>query len=231
MKKSLLLISAFSLLISCKSTEQKLYTSTTKNHKHLSKWAVVNGEWSAQDTLLEGTKNQYWAIVNLHKKLPDNYSITFSSQVKDGTYLFEIMLDIKDQAFLGILYNTLDKKIQIEDRKLYSAEEVEKENAYIRTKNHIGQLPKYELKPSTKWVDWKIEKRNNQLYIWINQEEYVHYQNNHNLLQTKGQLGFAINGNAKIKNIVITPLKQADLLSPIEFKEKPKVLPFFLFSE
>lgn len=226
--RKVLALALFSLLfLNCTAIK----TSSSVNTKQTTyKWTPINGKWDTDNNTLNGQKNEQWAIINLNKRLPDNYSITFSSKISDDTHLFEVILDLKKQAFVGILYNTLDKKIKIEDRKLYSAKEIEKEKAYIRTKGNIGQLPKFELTPSTEWVNWKIEKRNNELYIWINEEEYVHYRNEYSLLQAKGQLGFAINGKASIKDIVIKPIQQDDLLTPIEFKEKPKILPFFLFS-
>lgn len=231
MKYASLFILLCFLTISCGSADNKVTTNFANTVKNINKWTAINGDWTAESYNLTGKKNKHWAIITLNKQLPENYTLTFSSQVQEGTYLLEVMLNIKEQAFLGILYNTLDKKLQIEDRKLFKGEEIIKENAFIRTKNNIGKLPKVALIPTTEWVTWQIQKIDNHLYIWLNNEEYFHYEDHTTHLQSRGQLGFAINGQATIKDLNITPLKGKTPPHPTDFKSKPVVLPFFLFSE
>ncbi len=197
----------------------------------LKQWNPVNGNWEVdrKEKLVKGSKNNDWAILIAKKELPDNYVLTFSTLVEPSAYLFEVMLNLQKEKYLGILYNQLEGKVAIEDRSLFA--DPKKEGSFIRTTGHVGELPKVKIPMSEQWLDWKIQKSGNDFFVWINNEEIIKFTEPIEMIKNNGKFGFAINGSAQLKNIKVYKTSKKGALPPDGFIGKPYVKPFFLFSE
>jgi len=195
----------------------------------LKQWNQVNGNWevNSKEKLVKGSKNSDWAILTSKKELPDNYVLTFSTLVEPSAYLFEVMLNLQKEKYLGILYNQLEGRVAIEDRSFFV--NPEKGRGYIRTTGHIGKLPKVKMPMSEQWLDWKIQKTGTTFFVWINNEEIIKFTEPVEMIKNNGKFGFAINGSAQLKNVVL--YKQKKVAAPQGFTGKPYEQPFFLFSE
>lgn len=208
---------------------KSIFKETFEKKRVEKNWKIINGTWEVKDSLLQGTANAQWAIIISKKSLPENYILTFSALVEPETYLFEIMLNLHKEKFIGLLYNQLDKDIAFEDRSFYP--NLKKENYYIRTTGNVGRLPSVDNSKEYKWCDWKIQKSGNKIFIWINNESIIRYDDTtYNILKAEGKFGFAINGKATIKNIQLYQTKGHDSESPKDFTPKKKERkPFFVF--
>ncbi|THF51470.1 hypothetical protein E6C50_06825 [Flavobacterium supellecticarium] len=197
----------------------------------LKQWNQVNGNWEVDrnEKLVKGSKNNDWAILTAKKELPDNYILTFSTLVEPSAYLFEVMLNIQNEKYLGILYNQLEGKVAIEDRSFFV--NPEKERGYIRTTGHIGKLPKVKIPMSEQWLDWKIQKTGTTFFVWIDNEEILKFTEPAEMIKSNGKFGFAINGSAQLKNIKVYKTRNKGALPPEGFIGKPHEQPFFQFSE
>lgn len=198
-------------------------------NSRLKQWNQINGNWEvdAKEKRVKGIKNSDWAILTSKKEMPDHYILTFSTLVEPSTHLFEVMLNLQNEKYLGILYNRLEGRVAIEDRSLFS--DPKKEGSFIRTTGHIGKLPKVKIPMPDEWLDWKIQKSGNQFFVWINNEAVIQFTDSDGIVKNNGKLGFAINGIAQLKKVVL--YKQREAKVPEEFVGKPYEKPFFLFSE
>lgn len=211
-----------------KTPFQEMFSDSFANSR-LKHWNQVNGGWEVnrEEKLVKGTKNSDWAILTAKKELPDNYVLTFSTLVATSSNLFEIMLNVQEEKYLGILYNQLESKVAIEDRSLFR--NPEKEGSFIRTTGHIGKLPKVKIPIKEQWLDWKIQKSGNQFFVWINNEEIIKFMDSDKIVQNNGKFGFAVNGTAQLKKVTLYKIRKEIPME--EFVGKPYEKPFFLFSE
>lgn len=199
------------------------------SNSRLKQWNQVNGNWDVnrEERRVKGSKNRNWAILTSKKEMPDNYILTFSTLVEPSTYLFEVMLNVQKEKYLGILYNKLEGRVAIEDRSLFA--DPEKEGGFIRTTGHIGKLPKVRIPMPEQELDWKIQKSGNQFFVWINNEAIIQFADSDGIAKNNGKFGFAINGVAQLRKVVL--YKQREATVPEGFDGKPYEKPFFLFSE
>ncbi|WP_342330105.1 hypothetical protein [Pedobacter sp. FW305-3-2-15-E-R2A2] len=190
-------------------------------------WLSLNGDWQVKDFNIQGNKDANWAILLCNKPLPENYILTFSSLAEPETYLFEVMLNLNHNKFLGILLNQFENRVAIEDRGLFA--NVGMSGSFIHSVGHIGTMPKVERPKEHTWQDWKIQRTGNQFFVWINNEAITFFNDSTDFVKTKGQFGFAINGKASIKDITLMKTKGESSLPPKDFKGKPRIKPFFVF--
>lgn len=188
----------------------------------------MNGTLQADSRELQLSKDGNWAILLNNTTLPENYVLTFSALVEPGTYLFELMLNLSGQHFLGILNNQLESRVAIEDRSLFA--NPDKAGSYIHTTGHVGLLPKVELPAKFDiWQDWKVQKSGKQVYVWINGEEIITFKDTKGIIKTGGQFGFAVNGKASISNVQLFNTVGEAAVPPPAFKGKPPVRTWFVF--
>ncbi|UUC45459.1 hypothetical protein [Flavobacterium cerinum] len=228
MKQLVLWLLLFGSIPNPKTPFQEVFEERFTNAR-LKHWNQVNGTWEVNrdEKLVKGIKNSDWAILTAKKELPANYVLTFSTLVTPSSNLFEVMLNVQKEKYLGILYNQLESRVAIEDRSLFS--NPEKERSYIRTTGHIGKLPKVKIPMKEEWLDWKIQKSGNQFFVWINNEEIIKFTDSERIVQNNGKFGFAVNGTAQLKKVTLYKIKKE---IPMEqFVGKPYEKPFFLFSE
>jgi hypothetical protein len=190
-------------------------------------WLSLNGSWEVKDQTIRGNKDANWAILLCNKHLPENYTLTFSSLAEPGTYLFEVMLNINHERFLGILLNQFENRVAIEDRGLFA--NLDMPGSFIHSVGHIGTMPKVLRPKAHTWQDWKIQKAGNEFFVWINNEAITSFKDSSGFVKTGGQFGFAINGKASIKNIELRKPGKKSALPPGNFKGKPLIKPFFVF--
>lgn len=190
-------------------------------------WLSLNGDWNVKDLTIQGNKDANWAILLCNKPLPENYILTFSSLVETGTYLFEVMLNLNHNKFLGILLNQFENRVSIEDRGLFA--NVDATGSFIHSVGHIGTMPKVERPKEHTWQDWKIQRAGNELFIWINNEAITSFKDSTGFVKPKGQFGFAINGKASIRHVKLIKTKGESSVPPKDFKGKPRIKPFFVF--
>jgi len=81
------------------------------------------------------------------------------------------------------------------------------------------------------WIDWKVQKTGNQIFIWMNDEEIISLKDTMGIVKPKGKFGFAINGKAKIKSVTLLKTKGEASLPPANFKGRALIKPSFSFSE
>lgn len=220
-----LLISATTPIVNAQS--KSIFKENFKKenlHKH---WLSLNGSWEVKDQTIRGSKDTNWAILLCNKPLPENYILTFSSLVKPGTYLFEVMLNINRERFLGVLLNQFENRVAIEDRGLFA--NLDRPGSFIHSAGHIGTMPKVLRPKAHTWENWKIQKAGNEFFVWINDEPTTSFKDSSGFVKTGGQFGFAINGNASIKNVELKTTKEESALPPGNFKGKPLIKPFFCF--
>lgn len=198
--------------------------------KSLSKnWRRVNGDWAIKSDTLYGKSNTEWAVLLSKKSLPENYILSFSMLADPKANLFELITNLNDNHFLGILLNQLENRVAIEDRNFFPRGD--EMGSLIHTRGHIGKLPKVGKTAEAIWIDWKVQKTANQIFIWMNEQEIITYRDTSSFVKPKGKFGFAINGKAKIKSVTLSKTKGENSLPPRNFKGRPLIKPFFLFSE
>ncbi len=192
-------------------------------------WQILNPDWSSTSQGWRGAKhNGNWAILQSPIQLPENYEITFSSQLEAGSVLVEVMLNLavdehsagQMYRYLGVLYGALNKTLQFEDRSLYAPAYMGEEHYSAQTEDNIGRLPQAHIEISTNWVDWRILKLGSDIYIWLNQEEIAHYSDRLNVVPNKGRLGFVVNGSVYLKNLKVRALDPEEIKKPEYFNNK-----------
>lgn len=192
------------------------------------RWLLMNGAVQADTHELKISKDGNWAILLNNTTLPENYILTFSASVEPGTYLFELMLNLSGQHFLGILNNQLESRVAVEDRSLFA--NPDKVGSYIHTTGHVGLLPKVGFPAKFGvWQDWKVQKSGQQVYIWINGEEIITFKDTKRIIKAGGQFGFAVNGKASISNVQLFNTIGEAAMPPTNFKGRPPVRPWFVF--
>jgi len=206
-----------------------VYKEQFKKNTLAKKWKVINGTWTVKNDNLYGTSDREWAIMLCKKSLPDNYILSFSTLTDPKAYLFEVITNLNDNKFLGILLNQLENRIAIEDREFFP--KGNNMGSYIHTKGYIGKLPKVAKASEAIWQHWKIQKTGNQLFIWINDEAIISFRDTHGIVKSKGKFGFAINGTSIIKFIELVKTKGDNSLPPADFKGRPLIKPTWSFSE
>jgi len=231
-----LLISVFliCLITGCSSVPQKvIFEENFDNLNNLGKrWSIINGSWIINESTIEVRSNEDWAVLLSNKKLPDNYILTFSILPDPNAVLFEVIANLKGEKYLGIILYEIEGNVKIEDRSLFSPENRIKQRSYIRSTGHIGMMPEVKYPMRYEWMDWKIQKIGNRLYVWIDGEDIISYIDEEGLLNLKSRFGFAAKGIFKIKNIQLSRTKDGVSLLPESFEDKPKEpREFFLFSE
>jgi len=200
------------------------------NQNSLSKnWQQVNGDWVIKNDTLYGKSNREWAVLLYKRSLPENYILSFSMLADPKAYLFELMTNLNDNHFLGILLNQLENRVAIEDRAFFP--KGNNMGSYIHTKGHIGQLPKVAKTAEEIWINWKVQKTGSQIFIWMNDEEIIALNDTRGFVKPKGKFGFAINGKAKIKSVTLSKTRGENNLPPYNFKGRPLIKPSFSFSE
>lgn len=221
-----------SLLISttqfANSQTKVIYKETFKQNSLKKNWFKVNGDWEIKDQTIQGARNSDWAILLGKKDLPLDYILTFSTLVDSSARLFEVMTNLNGEKYLGIMYDQLEKKVAFEDRSLFADP---KKRGYIYTTGNVGKLPRVQMKIEQIWLDWKVQKTGNQIFVWINNAPVVSFTDTIGLVKPKGKFGFTINGNAIVKDIRLEKTRKKSSLPPENFVGMPKILPFFLFSE
>ena len=229
-KYTLLLISLLPLSLHHASAQSRVIYKEKSGEKSLYKnWRQVNGNWAFNNDTLQGERNKEWAVLLSKKTLPKNYILRFSTLVDPKAYLFELITNLNDNHFLGILLNQLEHRVAIEDRAFFP--KGNEMGSLIQTKANIGKLPKVSKITEAVWIDWKVQKTGNQIFIWMNEEEIMMYNDTKGIVKPKGKFGFAINGTAKIKAVTLLKTKNEDSAPPKDFKGRPRIKPTFSFSE
>jgi len=229
-KYAFLLISLLPFSLHYASAQSRVIYKEESGRKSLSRnWQQVNGNWAFNNDTLQGKRNKEWAILVSKKTLPKNFILSFSTLVDPKAYLFELITNLNDNHFLGILLNPLEHRVAIEDRGFFP--EGNEMGSYIQTKANIAKLPKVSKITEAVWIDWKVQKSGNQIFIWMNKEEIMMYNDTTGIVKPKGKFGFAINGTAKIKAISLSKTRNEDSLPPKDFKGRPRIRPTFSFSE
>ena len=210
------------------NAQSKLIFDETFRKEDLQKnWLTLNGKWEVKDLSIQGNKDANWAILLCNKPLPENYILTFSSLAEPETYLFEVMLNLNHNKFLGILLNQFENRVAIEDRGLFA--NVDMAGSFIHSVGHIGTMPKVERPKEHTWQNWKIQRSGNEFFIWINQEAITSFKDSTGFVKPKGQFGFAINGKGAIREVKLMKTKGDNSLPPKDFKGKSRIKPFFVF--
>lgn len=209
------------ILNSCGSSRE-----VTLTQKKLEKdWEVINKRWVVKDGILRGDgMPSRWGIIVCKEKLPDDYIIEFSSDLKTDERLFEILIGYQDNKFVGVLMNYLNKTIELEDRTLSYINGVPD----IRTKENIGALPEVSDIRKDGWSKWTIQKAGNKLFVWIDGEEVIALDGKIDILKNGGQIGFATSGQILIKDFKVSKSKNG---VPQNFKGRAEKQNFFLFGE
>lgn len=216
------------VIISTVNAQNKLIFKETFRKDDLQEsWLALNGDWKVKDFSLQGNKDANWAILLCNKPVPENYILTFSSLAEPGTYLFEVMLNLNHNKFLGILLNQFENRVAIEDRGLFANADMT--GSFIHSVGHIGTMPKVERPKEHTWQDWKIQRSGNEFFIWINNEAITSFKDSTGFVKPKGQFGFAINGKASIRDVKLMKTKGESASPPKDFKGKPRIKPFFVF--
>ncbi|MDL2215004.1 hypothetical protein LJC00_02300 [Dysgonomonas sp. OttesenSCG-928-M03] len=229
LKGVLLLIIATYFLLSCSSSQKIIFKDDFQKDKLDRKWKVENGDWTVQDGVMSGVRNQNgWGVILVNKKLPEDYILTFSAFPDSTAYFFEIILNLKKEKFLGILQNQMEQTIDLEDRSLFSPKNRIKQNKFVCTTGHIGALPEFDFQNQYDWLNWKIQKIGKMIYLWINDVEVMSFSDSDDLLNPKGKFGFIIHGKVQIKDVKLYETKKEASYPPTNFKGKPrKCIPFF----
>ena len=216
--------------IQVSQAQQRIIYKEPFSKKNLAeKWEQVNGQWTVENDTLHGQSNKEWAVVISKKFLPKNYILSFSMLADPKAYLFELMTNLNDNHFLGILLNQLENRVAIEDRAFFL--KGDDMGSLIHTKGHIGKMPKVNRTAQEIWIDWKVQKTGNQLFIWMNGEEMISLKDTTGIVKSKGKFGFAINGKAMIKSVTLSKTRGNGSLPPFNFKGRPLIKPVFIFSE
>lgn len=206
-----------------------LFQEKYKSNSLRRNWRVVNGDWKAEDQTITGNKNKDWAILVSKKSLPKDYILTFSSLVDPKAYLFEVITNLNGEKYLGFLLNQLENRVAIEDRSLF-ADPSKNGGSFIHSTGHIGLLPKVKKPSEYIWQNWKIQKTGNQIFVWINDDAIISFNDTKSFVKPEGNFGFAINGEAIIKDIKLMRTKGTASLPPDSFLLKsPIEKPFFVF--
>ena len=230
LKYTLLLISLQLVFLTITNAQTRVIYKEKFGKERLSRnWQNVNGNWEFKKDTLYGKKNKEWAVLLSKKSLPENYILTFSTRVDPKAYLFELITNLNNNRFLGILLNQLEHRVAIEDRAFFP--EGNEMGSHIRTRAHIGKLPKVARTAEATWINWKVQKAGKKIFVWMNNEEMITYNDTTGFIKPKGKFGFAINGAAMIGAITVIKTKGEDSRPALNFKGRPKIKPFFSFSE
>lgn len=205
-----------------------LFEETYKTNSLQKNWHVVNGDWKLNEQTIIGNKNRDWAILVAKKSLPKDYILTFSSLVDPKAYLFEVITNLNGEKYLGFLLNQLENRVAIEDRSLFA--DPVKNGSFIHSTGHIGLMPKVKKPAEYIWQNWKIQKTGNQIFVWINNDAIISLNDTTGIGKPKGKFGFAINGEAIIKDIKLVKTRGAASLPPKSFVlRSPLEKKFFVF--
>ncbi|MBB5638291.1 hypothetical protein HDE68_004220 [Pedobacter cryoconitis] len=205
-----------------------LFQETYKSNSLKKNWSVINGDWKVNELGITGNKNTDWAILISKKTLPKDYILTFSSLVDPKAYLFEVITNLNGEKYLGFLLNQLENRVAIEDRSLFA--DPVKKGTFIHSTGHIGLMPKVKKPSEHIWQNWKIQKTGNQIFVWINNDAIISLNDTTGFVKPKGTFGFAINGEAMIKDVKLIKTRGEASLPPKSFVLKsPVEKPFFVF--
>lgn len=205
-----------------------IFQETYKSNTLQKNWHIVNGDWKISEQTITGNKNKDWAILVAKRSLPENYVLTFSSLVDPKAYLFELITNLNGEKYLGFLLNQLENRVAIEDRSLFA--DPIKNGSFIHTTGHVGLMPKVKKPAEHIWQNWKIQKTGNQIFVWINNDAIISFNDTVGMVKPKGKFGFAINGSATIKDIKLIKTRGAASLPPESFILKsPLEKKFFVF--
>ncbi|WP_158795832.1 hypothetical protein [Pedobacter sp. L105] len=228
MKISIVFLLIIAAVYTTNAQTKVLFQETYKNNSLRKNWKVVNGDWKVNEQAITGNKNTDWAILVSRKSLPKDYILTFSSLVDPKAYLFEVITNLNGEKYLGILLNQLEDGVAIEDRSLFA--DPAKNGGFIHSTGHIGLLPKVRKPSEHIWQNWKIQKTGNQTFIWINNDAVISLNDTTGIVKARGKFGFAINGEAMIKDIKLIKTRGEASLPPKSFVLKfPIEKPFFEF--
>lgn len=220
---SYLLILIIILLSSCKS--RLIFRDDFSSTDLTDNWEILNDSWELQEGILQGQGVQdKWSVILCRKELPENYVIEFSTLLNSENRLLELILNLHDEKFVGVLMGYQGKTIQLEDRTLLMKDG----KADIRTKDNIGQLPEVSYQKKTDWSHWKVQKAGNRLFVWIDGKEIIFLYEWINILKSGGRFGFATSGDVLIKNIQVV---RSNKKAPEDFKGLLDVRNLFLFGE
>lgn len=231
----ILVLAAIFLMAGC-DLPQKLVFKDNFNRpgKFKKQWEVINGQWNVADNAVSGMQNSEWAVMLARKKLPEDFILTFSARMEPGSVLFELILGLQEEKYLGIYVYEIENKAAIEDRSLFLGEKYAQERTYIRSTGNIGRLPQKNYQFNYEWMAWKIQKTGNQLFVWINNEQVFGYDDTRGFLQPNGRFGFALKGAGQIENVQLYSTKNEASLPPAGFETQASrefEMPFILFSE
>lgn len=214
------------ILFSGCSTSQKVVFSENFRETELDKnWEILSDKWIVSENILQGNGSQNrWSILLCKEKLPKNYILEFSSCLQSDERLLEVILNLHDTKFVGLL-NCYNKLVELEDRSLLTDKDGFPD---IRTVDNIDMFPEVNYIPKGECSKWTIQKTGDRLFVWIDGEEIVTLSRNNKILKNGGQFGFVTSGNVKIKDVKLT---KSSLPAPENFKGKSDNRFFFLFGE
>lgn len=224
MKKYIAISSILLLLVGCNS-QKLVYSEKFKTSDLKTNWEILVDQWHVTNQILygEGTRPDWSVIVN-KKELPQDYILEFSSWLETDERLFEIILNLNDGKFVGLLMNYLGATVELEGRSLYDKDG----RVDIRTTpDMVGKLPNVNFPKKDSWNQWTIQKTGDKLFVLIDGEEVIKL-NRADLLKDGGQFGFVTSGQVKIKDIKLKTSKKS---APKKFKGKADNRFFFLFGE
>lgn len=205
-----------------------IYKENFRKNSFEKNWLRINGNWEVKDQVVEGTKNSDWAVLLCKKPLPVDYILTFSTLVDSSARLFEVITNLNGEKYLGVMYDQLEKKVAVEDRSLFADPA---KRGYIYTTGNVGKLPRVHKTIERIWLNWKVQKTGNQIFVWMNDAPVLSFTDTIGLVKAKGRFGFTINGKAIVKDIKLEKTRKKSSLPPENFIGMPEILPFFLFSE
>lgn len=232
----ILVLAALCLIAGCdsKPLQQVYQENFNKPNKLKQRWEVINGQWTVADNAVTGKQSSGWAVMLSRKKLPEDFILTFSACMEPGSTLFEVILGFKEEKYLGVYVYEIENKAAVEDRSLFIGEKAVQERTQIRSTGNIGMLPRQDYQFNNEWMVWKIQKTGSQLFVWINNEPVIGYDDTRGLLESGGRFGFALKGTGQIQNVQLFSTKDEASLPPADFATQSSRKPetrFFLFSE
>lgn len=223
------------LLITGCDSKAPVYKDSFSNDSRFKKhWTIINGTWTVADNSLTGDFNSDWTVILGKKALPEDFILTFDARMEPKSVILEVILGFKEEKYLGVYIYQIENVAAIADRSLFLNEKYVKQGTYIRSTGNIGKLAKQPYQFNYEWMYWKIQKTGSQLYIWINGEPVIAYNDTQGLLNSGGRLGFAVKGAAQIQDVRLFNTKNQELPAPQGFAgktERKSEQPLFLFSE
>ena len=233
----------FTVLGTVKAQQKLVFKDEFEKEKPGKQWIDANGTWSSTHHLPEGSNIPNWAILLCKKELPEEYILTFYVLVDSSTGVFKVMLNLYEESFLAIQLYQRDNEISVEERHLYfsdisSYSGQRKRKKVIEKETHIWPtmqdifLPKVNHESKHVRQHWKIQKTNNEIYLWIDDEPIVSSANISEIARNgKGKFGFATNGKVKIDNVKLFKTQKDASLPPTDFQGRERIIPIFIFSE